>query len=375
MPDWYTDPPIAVAILSVLIGFGILLKGADVLVQGAVVSAKRFGLTTAVIGATVVAFGTSLPELMVSVFSNIMASREGLAGSPDGPAAIAVANVIGSNIFNIGMVLAVAALICRMPVPRTSMRIDLPLMLGSYVLLFLFCMPIGDGVALISRLEGGILFVALLLYTYLAVKLGKVDEGDIPDDNQSTVLSATVKIVIGIILLAVGGELTLNGGVSVAREIGMTDRVIGLTVMAIGTSLPELATSVQAARKGETDIAVANILGSNCFNILSILGVSALIAPLPVNLGILYWDFWWMLGISVVVLPAMFWRRIITWPTGLALLLALSTYMLLLIVMPGLGVPEATSSPTELVSPVESSVETATESVNVDGTDVLKVDP
>jgi len=116
--------------------------------------------------------------------------------------------------------------------------------------------------------------------------------------------------------------------------------------MAIGTSLPELATSVQAARRGETDIAVANILGSNCFNILSILGVSALIAPLPVNVGILYWDFWWMLGISAVVLPAMFFRRIITWPTGIALLIALSVYLVLLIFMPSLGVPEQVDSAT-----------------------------
>lgn len=339
MPDWYAEPHIAVAVLCVLVGFAFLLKGADVLVTGAVICAKRFGLTTAVIGATVVAFGTSLPELMVSVFSSIMAIRENMPDNPDGPAAIAVANVIGSNIFNVAMVLGVAALICVMPVPRTSMRIDLPLLLVSFVLLFVFCLPGSDGVARISQIEGLILFIGLGLYTCLSIRMGKVPADEVPEDDGSSSGAAGIKIIIGIIMLAIGGELTLNGGVNMAEDIGMSQRVIGLTVMAIGTSLPELATSIQAARAKETDIAVANILGSNCFNILSILGISALIMPLPVNTGILYWDYWWMVGVCALMLPAMLLRHAIGMATGLILLLSLAVYLTLLIVMPELGVP------------------------------------
>lgn len=340
MPDWYADPHIAVAILCVLMGFGFLLKGADVLVEGAVICAKRFGLTTAVIGATVVAFGTSLPELMVSVFSSIMAQRANVPDDPNGPAAIALANVIGSNIFNVGMVLGVAALICVMPVPRTSMRIDLPLMALSYALLFVFCLPGADGVARISQSEGLILLVGLCMYTYLSIKLGKVPADEVPEDDGSSFGASSFKIIVGIILLAVGGELTLNGGVNMAEDFGMSQRVIGLTIMAIGTSLPELATSIQAARAGETDIAVANILGSNCFNILSILGISALIMPLPVNEGILFWDYWWMVGVCVLILPAMLFRRAIGKVSGVLLLAGILTYLTLLIVMPELGVPQ-----------------------------------
>ena len=341
MPDWYSQPSLIVAIVFVLIGFVVLLKGADVLVQGAVVCAKRFGLTTAVIGATVVAFGTSLPELMVSVFSNVMAAREGTGGDADGPAAIAIANVVGSNIFNIAMVLGVAALMCNLPVPRTSLRIDLPLMFLSFIVLFLFCIPWGDGVPVIGRIEGGVLFVSLIAYTFLSVKLGKVDPNEVEEfkDDDASIGKSVVLILIGIVLLVVGGELTLNGGVNVARAFDMSERVIGLTVMAIGTSLPELATSVQAVRRGETDIAIANILGSNCFNILSILGISALIVPLPVNAGILYWDFWWMIGLCCLILPALFMRRSLGKGTGIMLIVGLIVYMVLLVVAPGLGVP------------------------------------
>lgn len=343
MPDWYSQPPLIVAIMFVLIGFVVLLKGADVLVQGAVVCAKRFGLTTAVIGATVVAFGTSLPELMVSVFSNVMAAREGTGGNPDGPAAIAIANVIGSNIFNIAMVLGVAAIMRNLPVPRTSLRIDLPLMFLSFVVLFLFCLPWSGGDSVIGRVEGAVFFLALIGYTFLSIKLGKADPDDLDEfnDEAASIGHSIFLIVVGIILLVLGGELTLNGGVNVARAFDMSERVIGLTVMAIGTSLPELATSVQAVRKGETDIAIANILGSNCFNILSILGISALIVPLPVNAGILYWDFWWMLGLCCLVLPAMVLRHAIGKGTGIILIVGLLIYMSLLVLMPDLGMPNS----------------------------------
>jgi cation:H+ antiporter len=242
------------------------------------------------------------------------------------------------------MVLGVAAMICVMPVPRTSMRIDLPLMLFSFALLFVFCLPGADGYATITKVEGAILFICLCLYTYMSIRLGKVSADEVLEDDGSSFGASAFKIVVGIVLLAIGGELTLNGGVNMAEDIGMSQRVIGLTVMAIGTSLPELATSIQAARKGETDIAVANILGSNCFNILSILGISALITPLPVNEGILYWDYWWMIGVCVLILPAMLLRHAIGKVSGVLLLVAIAVYFTLLIAMPELGVPQQSAS-------------------------------
>jgi cation:H+ antiporter len=331
MPDWYLHPPLLLAVFMVLAGFALLIKGADLMVAGAVALARRFGLSPAVIGATVVAFGTSLPELMVSLFSAVAAAREGSLGSADGPAAIAVANVVGSNIFNIGAVLGLSALFAALPVSLSSKRIDYPWCLGSTLLLIGLSLPL-TGSPMIVRVEGVILVACLVGYIWANFRSGPGQE--LPDVEGQSAVSAIGLVALGLMMLAAGGDVTLNGALSVARDgFGLSERVIGLTVMAIGTSLPELVTSVQAARRGQSAMAVANVLGSNCFNTFCIIGVSALVVPLPVSHETLWWDYLWMMGFCLAILPAMLLRGRLSRPNGAVLLVGVLVYVGLLLVL------------------------------------------
>jgi cation:H+ antiporter len=315
----------------VLAGFWILIKGADLMVNGAVVVAQRFRLTPAVIGATVVAFGTSLPELMVSLFSALAAAREGSLTNAEGPAAIAIANVVGSNIFNLGAVLGISALIRVLPAPDSSRRLDFPLMLLSGLLLIGLSWPFGGNPAHISRWEGLLLVSGLIGFVVLSIRGARRSLEEIPPAGDLGPGTAALLILGGILMLVVGGDITLTGGLRLARAIGMSERVIGLTVMAIGTSLPELVTSIQAARRGHTAIAVGNVLGSNCFNVLCIIGISSLVVDLPVNATCLSWDYWWMLGFGLLLIPAIYGRGGIGRPTGVVLILALISYIWLIL--------------------------------------------
>ncbi|MHC5067016.1 MAG: calcium/sodium antiporter [Planctomycetota bacterium] len=333
MPTWYTDPHIIVAVLFILGGFWTLLKGADLLVEGAVAIAGRTGLSPAVIGATVVAFGTSLPELVVTMGSNIKAIQGGQGGDPNGPAAMALGNVVGSNIFNVGAILGLSALVRTLPVARSTMRIDLPLMLMALSALVVFSWPWSGGVAEISRGEGALLFAGLLAFTVIAIKVDHLDEAEAEERSHHahSMVGAFALVAVGVVMLAVGGEVSLTGALKVATDLGMSERVIGLTVMAIGTSLPELATSIQAVRRGQADIAVANVVGSNIFNVLCIVGLSALILPLPVAQGALHWDYWWMLGINLLLVPIFLRGRSVTRVEGIGLLVILLTYVALVL--------------------------------------------
>ncbi len=347
MPDWYTEPNSIIAIIQVILGFWLLIKGADLLVEGAVYIAGRLGLAPAVIGATVVAFGTSLPELMVSLFS-LREASQGEVIDPNGPVTIAMGNVVGSNMFNIGAVLGLTALCRAVPIARSSVRLDYPLMLVVSILLVSFSWYWGvDGNAhVIHQWEGALFLVGLAAFIYMSVRLGKVDKDEIEDleDVLKSPVQATLFIVLGIIMLAMGGDATLTGAVAVAESLGLSQRVIGLTVVALGTSLPEMVTSVQAARKGHAEMAIANILGSNVFNVLCILGISALIVPLPVSAGTLGWDYWWMLGFALILLPMMLkGRSIVRWQ-GVVLLVLMVSYITLLICFPSLGGLSETNS-------------------------------
>ena len=225
MPDWYIST-LALAIVLVIIGFWILIKGADYLVEGGVVIARRFQLSLAVIGATIVAFGTSLPELVVSVGSSVKAVNSGQGGVADGPAAIAIANIVGSNIFNIGAILGISALICRLEVSPSTKRLDYPLMLGVFVLFIVFCLPLGDS-GFVNRIEGGILVAGLLLFAFLAIKGGKVDADEIPETDGDNMPKAIGFIILGIVMLMLGGDASLNGAISLAESLGMSNRLIG----------------------------------------------------------------------------------------------------------------------------------------------------
>ena len=291
----------------VILGLLLLAAGGEALVRSATTLAELAGVSPAVIGLTVVAIGTSVPELVVSL---VAAQR----GEPD----LAVANVVGSNIFNVAATLGITALIIPLPVHGSAVRLEWPVMFAASFL----CLLVARGGG-IDRLEGVFLIVALILfitYTVYVARTGvgtaeskqlaeHVDARDIDPRVANGHASGTrLGITLGVLLLGIaalvaGGRLLVDGAVALARIAGMTERVIGLTIVAGGTGAPELATSLMAALRQRTDVAVANMIGSNIFNILGILGVTALIAPLPVNPALIRSDMWWMIGTALLLFP------------------------------------------------------------------------
>jgi cation:H+ antiporter len=308
-------------------GIALLGFGADLLVRGAVTLAQAAKVSAAVIGLTIVSMGTSLPELTVSVAA-------ALRGSPD----LSMGNVVGSNIFNIGVVLGLSALILPMRVHSSAVKMEWPFL---FVASFLLLLLARDGT--LDRLEGGFFVIAIALFTVYAVIIGREAVGlEEQADLSQQVSALTVPsggrqigvalglLAIGIVLLLTGGELLVRGAISLARTFGMTERLIGLTVVAAGTGAPEVATSIVAARKGQSEIALGNVIGSNIFNILGILGVAALITPLAIAPAILDSDLWWMLGITFVLLPMMWSRMVVSRTQGGLLLAIYGTYVTLL---------------------------------------------
>jgi cation:H+ antiporter len=309
--------------LLLVLGIGLLVAGAEALVRGASKLAAVAGISPLVIGLTIVAYGTSTPELAVSV-------KAGLAGQAD----IAVGNVVGSNIFNVLFILGVSALITPLLVAQQLVRLDVPLMIGVSVLLWGMGwdgqVGLGDGVVLCSLAAG---------YTWLALWLGKRETKQIKDEYThefgdgsqigsivsggiAAMLLNLILIVIGLVLLVLGARWLVEGAVAVARHVGVGEVVIGLTIVAAGTSLPEVATSVLAAIRGERDIAVGNVVGSNIFNILAILGICGIVTPggLRVAPSLLYFDLPVMTAVAVACLPVFFTgHRIARWEGALFL--------------------------------------------------------
>ena len=307
---------IAIAIGLVALGLALLAGGGEALVRGATTLAEIAGVTPAVIGLTVVAIGTSLPELVVSV----------LAAMRDQPE-IAVANVVGSNIFNTAMILGVTALVMPLPVHGTAVRLEWPVMFVASLACLLLAL---DGV--VSRGEGTAFVAGLVVFVTYSVYIARrqltpdetrqaeaeADARDLPPKRRGPMTA--LLLVVGIGGLVAGGSFLVDGAVTLARLVGMSERVIGLTVVAAGTSAPELATSVMAALRGRTDVAVANIIGSNIFNILGILGVTAIVAAVPVSPALVRSDMVWMLGTAVLLLPLMYSSaRISRWEGGVLL--------------------------------------------------------
>lgn len=278
------------AILHVLIGLALLLVGGDFLVKGAVALAKRFNIPTMVIGLTIVSFGTSAPELIVSL-------QAALDGHPD----IAIGNVIGSNIANIALVLGLTAIVLPIPVARGTLRVDEPVMIAGTLLLWYF---MNDTV--ITRMEGAVLFGMLLLYLFVLMRGVKTKESEAvlqmeEEEVQMALWKAVVLILGGCVGLVFGSDLLVKGATELALRYGVSEYVIGVTVVAFGTSVPELATSLVAAFKKELDISVGNLVGSNIFNIFSILGVTAIVTPIPVNPLVLSSDMYWLAAVTVLV--------------------------------------------------------------------------
>lgn len=254
------------------VGFVMLVKGADWFVSGASSLAQRFGISQLVIGMTIVAMGTSAPEAAVSIAA-------ALKGSAD----ITIGNIVGSNILNVLIILGISAVITPLAVSKSTLRYEVPFMIMVTLLLLV---QGGDGE--IQFMDGCVLlvfFLVYLFYLYCIAKKGS-DPGEVPVKSQG-MKGSIFAVTAGLVLILLGSNLSVDAASAIARMLGMSERFIGLTIVALGTSLPELFTSVSAARKGNADIAIGNIVGSNIFNILFVVGLSAWIIPVPFSSGFL----------------------------------------------------------------------------------------
>ena len=275
--------------LLLFAGLALLFVSGKFLVDSSVAISRRLRIPRMIIGLTVVAFGTSAPELLVSL-------QAAFSGFPE----IAMGNVVGSNISNILLVLAITALIFPIPVPKSSVKRDWPIMMAVSVLLYVFAMN-----GWISRLEG-VIFVSLLgLYILFSVIRSRGAERVVEQEADQGHMKwwvAGIIFLISVVGLAFGADLLVENAALVAEKMGMSKRVVSITMIAVGTSIPEVATSVIAALKKETDISVGNIIGSNIMNILSVLGFTSLVSPISVSAEISGFDIPWMLGISLLLL-------------------------------------------------------------------------
>lgn len=300
------------------LGVAILGVGADIFVRGSSAIAERFGISPFVIGLVIVGFGTSTPELAV----NLSAA---LKGSTD----IAVGNVVGSNIANVALILGCAALVTPLVVQLRMVRLELPIMIA--ISLGLWALAAGGS---ISRVEGAIMVAAFVAFMLLLLRTSKQEPRDVQAEYADEVrhvrspwLTAAF-LVGGLAMLMGGGWLCVDASVGLARGLGLSELVIGLTIVAVGTSLPELASSVAAAWRGHTDIAIGNVIGSNIYNVLCVLGITAMIAPLPTTGATLMWlDLPVMVGFAIVLVPMMMIARRISRVAGVLLLVAYAAYL------------------------------------------------
>lgn len=306
------------------LGLVVLIGGAELLVRGASQLAAAVGISSLVIGLTVVSFGTSAPELAVSIQSS-------LAGQPD----LAIGNVVGSNICNILLILGICATITPLVVARQLIRLDVPLMIGVSLLLFLLAR---DG--LIGRWDGGLLFSGIIAYIVFTLSQSRREhalaaaDADAPAAPKPTPLNLLLQVVLilaGLGLLILGANWLVTSAVTIARALGVSELVIGLTVIAIGTSLPEVATSTLASIRGERDLAVGNVVGSNLFNILTILGLTSLITPINVAPAAIRFDLPIMIAVALACLPIFFTGMQIARWEGLLFLCYYLAYTLFLI--------------------------------------------
>ena len=305
--------------LVLIAGLILLIAGAELLVKGAARLAANFGIPALVVGLTVVAFGTSAPELAVSI-------KAAFSGQVE----LAIANVVGSNIFNILFILGIAALIAPLVVSQQLVRQDVPVMVAISAVVVLMSMN-----GRIDRIEAIILVAGLLIYTAFLFYQGKRQGAGIDqkEEQQAGEKVPTWKnllfIVTGLILLVLGARWLVESAVSIASALGVSEAVIGLTIVAAGTSLPEVMTSVIATIKGERDIAIGNVIGSNVFNILCVLGLSALVSPEPLLAGtqVMQIDLPVMLAVSALCLPLFFAGASLSRFEGLIFLVIYSAYI------------------------------------------------
>ena len=312
-----------------ILGLITLIVAGEFLVRGAIGIAKRFHISTLVIGMTIISFGTSAPELLVCLDA-------AMSGHPE----IAIGNVVGSNIENIALVLGITVLILPIVVDRNSKRIDWPMMMLATVLFAIFAW---DGE--IQRYEGVILFIILVAFTYWLIRNSRKktkkelaaaaiesdEDEDIAKIKDKPIISVLF-LLIGLVGLFFGANWLVDGAIDIATHFGMEERVIAVTVVAFGTSVPELITSAMAALKGETDISIGNLIGSNLFNIMAVIGLTAIVQPIGVSDAIIASDMWWMIAIAVGLLPLMVIGRKIGRFKGTLLLGTYIAYIAILVI-------------------------------------------
>jgi cation:H+ antiporter len=303
MPTVYKDGPMTVMTIVMFIGgVATLVFGADVLVRGASKIATAIGISPLVVGLTVVAYGTSAPELAVSV-------QASMGGQPD----LAIGNIVGSNISNILLILGLSALVAPLVVAQQLIRLDVPLMIGVFVAMFAVSVN-----GIVSTVEGWLLFAGAIGYTVFAIRKSRKETLAIQDAYEKEFGSDRTSgrrpwklaidvalVVVGSGLLVLGSDWLVESAIVIAQHFGVSELVIGLTIVSIGTSLPELATSIVASIKGERDIAVGNVVGSNIFNVLAVLGLTAVVVPVgvPVAQSIIAFDLPIMLAVGFACLP------------------------------------------------------------------------
>lgn len=262
-----------ISVISLIAGFVMLIKGADMFVDGASKVAAKLKVPLIVIGLTIVAFGTSAPEAAISINSAVQDN-----------AGIAVGNVIGSNILNILLILGISALFTSVPVKKTTLRYEIPFVFIISVVLLVLGIIGGT----IGKLDSAILLVLFVAFFIYLILLSKKGESDADDDvpaltEKDTVLKMIIFIIIGLVAIVLGSDFTVTGATAIAEALNVEARIIGLTIVAFGTSLPELVTSVTAAKKHQADIAIGNIVGSNIFNILFVIGLAGVFSPNPIR--------------------------------------------------------------------------------------------
>lgn len=275
-------------IILLITGVAVVLWGADRLTEGAVGLAERMGVSQLVIGLTIVALGTSMPEFCVSLVSAIKGTSD-----------LAVGNVVGSNIFNSMLIVGCSAMVAPMTILKSTVRKDIPFALIASIVLYM--MVVDGDEANITRVEAAVLVGMLLVFMFITFRSAKdVPDADIEERHYMNPWKAGSFLLLGLVCLIVGSNVFVDNATAIAKSLGVSDAVIGLTIVAGGTSLPELATSIVAARKGNSGIAIGNVLGSNVFNILFILGVTGVIAPMQIH-GITSLDLSMMI-ISMILL-------------------------------------------------------------------------
>ena len=265
--------------LLLILGFVLLIKGADFLVDGSASLAKKYNISNIVIGLTIVAFGTSTPELIVSLIASMNGNTE-----------IAIGNVVGSNIVNIFFILGVSATIYPLATKSNTIWKEIPMSLLAALLLWVMAndqLIDGANSSMLSRIDGIVFLAFFIIFIYYTVGIAKSDTDDSPEIEIQNITpgKSFLFIVLGLAGLIIGGKWIVDGAVALAKNLGLSESLIGLTIVAVGTSLPELAASAVAAYKKQTDIAIGNVVGSNIFNIFLILGISSLIKPLPFTSG------------------------------------------------------------------------------------------